>query len=182
MATRVSITKALEAKLRQWYEDGSKDTDGYGYIGQIIKLLDDEQGKRVAGSKDAESKSGLGYKELVALLRSYLGDALITPPKPNPTFIVKIVNKAKEQGLDYTNVEKVISGLLRLGGERLGSGTYRLADIVYNADRYYAAGGSNEGPGRNPAEVPVSPGDGRKAQAVRSVYTGRNDGEDGEEE
>lgn len=125
MATRVTITKALEAKLRK----------GQG-IEDVLELVDEEYRKREAGSKDPGA-SGLGYKELVSLLRSHLGDELLTPPKPNTAYIVRIVNRAKEQGVDYTNVEQIVRGVRRLSA---GRGPYRLADIVYRADECFAAG------------------------------------------
>lgn len=165
MATRVTITKALEAKLRK----------GEG-LADVIELLDDEQRKREA-AQSTKSKEGLGYKELVSLLRSYLGDSLLTPPKPNTAYIVRIINKTKEQGLDYTNVEQILLGLRRCMG---GTGPYRLGDIVYNADKYYARGlddGGSTGAGTDSTgsgsefELRNSSGGGKSSGPV--LYTGR---------
>lgn|SRR5574338_22689 len=126
MATRVTITKALEARLRKG--EGLED---------VVKLLDAEQGKRAAAQRaETGEKTGLGYRELVALFRSYLGVQLLTPPKPSAQFIIKMVNKAREQGIGNENVEQILRG-----AKRHLAPPYRLADLVYNADRYYADAG-----------------------------------------
>lgn len=165
MATRVTITKALEAELREAKATGS---EGYTWSGElidkIVKLLDDEQGKKRAAASDTETKNGLGYKELVALFRSYLGSALLTPPKPNTPYIVKVINKAKEQGIDSTNVAQISNGALR-GGR----GPYRLFDLVFNADRYYELGN----PGQHIEEDGKLGSDDTQAESELRVYTGR---------
>lgn len=168
MATRVTITKALEAKLRK----------GQG-LEDVIELLDDEQRKREA-AQSTKSKEGLGYKELVSLLRSYLGDSLLTPPKPNTAYIIRIINKAKEQGLDYTNVEQTLLGLRRCMGR---TGPYRLADIVYNADKYYARGapsGAGDSTGSG-SEFELRDGSSSGESSGPVLYTGRLSGNESEE-
>lgn len=132
MATRVSISKALEARFRD-YATRTKDCK---LVDEIVKLLDEEQEKvarkRAAGTDEPKS----GYKELVALFRFHLGDQLLTPPKPNTSYIVKAINKAREQGIDSTNVEQICTGYRR---ER-GSSPARLFDLIWNADQYFRVG------------------------------------------
>lgn len=97
MATKVSINKALEARLR-----AAKDVD---LIGEIVRLLDDAQ-------RAVDSKSpGLGYKELAALFISHLGSDIVFPMKPSTGYIVKIVNKAAELGISKDNVRQICEGL-----------------------------------------------------------------------
>ena len=134
MATRVTITKALEAKIR-----GTKERNEI--ITEIIERLDDEQGKREVSARLSEAQPGLGYKALVSLFRSYLGDSLLTPPKPSMPYIVKVVNKAKEQGIDSTNVEQIIKGYRAV----FRSGPVKLIELVYNADQHYATGAERGG-------------------------------------
>jgi hypothetical protein len=161
MATRVTITKALEAKLRQKW-DPLNPEDAFDAIAEIVKRLDDEQGKREAGAQVTEAQTGLGYKALVSLFRSSLGDDLTTPPKPSTSFIIKVVNKAKEQGIDSTNVEQILRG-----ARRLGRAPYRLADLIWNADQYYSAGVRGE---HTDASGEVAEAE----EAGHRIYTGRN--------
>ncbi len=136
MATRVSISKALEAKLRQKFNPVEDPEEAIECVGKIVELLDEEQEKvarkRAAGTDEPKS----GYKELVALFRFHLGDQLLTPPKPNTSYIVKAINKAREQGIDSTNVEQICTGYRR---ER-GSLPARLFDLIWNADQYFRGG------------------------------------------
>ncbi len=159
MATRVTITKALEAKIR--------NPEGMDEIRELLdelrNRLDDEQGKRAAAAS-GEPKDGLSYRELVALFRSYLGESLLTPPKPNTAYIVRIINKAREQGIDSTNVEQAIAGFRRAGA------VPRLAELVYNYDKWYQLGADAGGKDAGNAEN----NDGAK-EAVRRLYTGRDD-------
>lgn len=149
MATRVTITKALEAEFRNCYNGVTPrfEEEAYRLVGRIVEILDDEQGKRAAGSKKLEAKNGLGYKELVALFRSFLGPDLLTPPKPNTPYIVKILNKAREQGVDSTNVAQICNG-----AKRMGPAPYRLGDLVWNADAYFLRGGEAGGDSKLPGE------------------------------
>lgn len=173
MATRVTITKALEAKLRA-YKRANEDITAQNLIAEIIEKLDDEQGKREAGVKVSEVQTGLGYKALVSLFRSFLGDSLTTPPKPSTPFIIKVVNKAKEQGIDSTNVEQILRG-----ARRLARAPYRLADLVWNADQYYAAGASASDSISRTSDLHNSEGGDEKEEgpAGRLLYTGRPDAE-----
>lgn len=146
---KVRISADLEKRIR---------AGDSGALGEIVKLLDEDVKKRATGSGHPGVISTLGYKELVALFRSYLGHSLITPPRPNVGYIVKVVNKAKELGIDYTNVEQITIGL-----RRAGRPPYRLWDVVYNADRYYHSGDTDAG-------------DSGQEVLPTQVHTGRPDG------
>lgn len=162
MAVKVSINKDLEARIRYLATHGREDTFELGEaVGEIVKLLDEahekSETKRAAGSKP-----GLGYKELVALFRSELGGQLALPPAPSPSYIVRIVNKAKEQGISTDNVQQICRGLRRV----YPRGPYDLNFIVFRASAHYHSGGSSED---------VSGTISGDTEAVHRVYSGRLD-------
>jgi hypothetical protein len=137
---KISIPAALEKAIRREVEKGAGSP-----LTDILELLDAYKPKGAAGSNP-----GIGYKELVALFRSYLGDELVTPPSPNSTYIIRTVNKAQELGINKDNVEQLVRGL-RKGYPR---GPYRLDFVVGRADLHFHAGGESDGHhGRGPLEV-----------------------------
>ena len=157
---RVTIKKDLEARLRQ-------GENPEALVSEIVKILDEESKKRETGS--SEAKGGLGYKELVSLFRFHLGSDLVLPPAPNSTWIIRMVNTAKQMGVKEENVEQIVRGLRR----QYPRGPYQLGFIVQRADVHFASGSSeapeyfpeNRGGGLNTA-VPLEISDG-------NVVTGR---------
>lgn len=150
MATRVTIKVDLERRIR------SGDA---GALDEIVRLLDAEREKREGV---AAPKPGIGYKELVALLRSELGDDLLVPPNPSTAYIVRIVNRIKDYGFTKEDVLRVGRGV-RLGGYR----------APYNLDFVIGAALLHLQVGRDPA-----------VGNERGVFTGRLDdtGEGGDDE
>jgi hypothetical protein len=149
LATRVQIKKALEERLRK--------ATGNELAAEIVKLLDEENAKREAGS--TRVKDGLGYKELVSLFRFHLGSDLVLPPEPNTTWIIRMVNTARQMGVKQDNVEQIIRGLRR----QYPRGPYQLGFILQRADVHFAAG-----------EAVEQTTEGEATKTSR-VYTGRDD-------
>lgn len=135
MATRVSIKIDLERRLRKCAEQ-------HELIAEVVALLDEVSKKRETGS--FKPSGGLGYKELVSLLRFHLGSELVLPPAPDPTFIVRMVNTARQMGVREDNVEQIIRGLRR----QYPRGPYQLDFILRRADVHYSAGEVDKETGR----------------------------------
>jgi hypothetical protein len=148
MATKVNISKSLEAAIRREVEKGAGSP-----LVDIVKLLDETK-KRAAGSNP-----GLGYKELVALFRFALGPDLVVPMNPSTGYIVRLVNRAKDLGIVKENVEQIARGVRR--GYRP---PYSLDFVISRADRHYQLGDGD-------VQKSVQPED--TAQEDRSVFIGR---------
>lgn len=156
---RITIKKELEKRLRASTEP---------LVQEIVAVLDAELEKRAAGS----NVPGIGYKELVALLRSYLGDDLILPPAAAPTWIIRTVNKAREQGINKDNVEQIVRGLRR-GYPR---GPYELGFIVNRAGTHYGYGRRPEG--ELQGSTGASGENEKQNKPTEMVYTGRRHHDD----
>lgn len=141
---RVGIKADLERRLRAYKENhlGSEDSYEVGcLVEEVVALLDKEDVKRAAGSTKSGDKPGLGYKELVALFRFQLGGDLALPPAPSAAWIVRIVNKAREQGINLENVEQISRGL-----RRNFRPPYSLDFVIFRASEHYSRGaGGAEG-------------------------------------
>lgn len=158
---RIRIPAELERRLRQKWNPLDPE-EAFDVCGEIVKLLDEEAERAAALKTRTGEMAGLGYKELVALFRFHLGDALITPPRPSPQYVVRLINRAREMGIHTSNVEQALKGARRtLRGKQ-----YRLADLVYGYDAHFAAGQGDDN------------GDADSRNA--NVHTGRFDGNDGD--
>lgn len=153
MATRVTIKVDLERRIRAGDVTSLVD---------IVKLLDEER-ERVAAPKPA---SGLGYKELVALLRFELGDDLLVPPKPSTAYIVRLVNKIKDYGLEKEDIHRVAVGVRRSGRKP----PYTLEYIVYSLLEHLRGGGGHDEGGKEMGFKPRT--------MDLAVFTGRPEGGD----
>lgn len=143
---KISISAELERRLRA--------CKGIDLVDEIINLLDETE-KRAAGSRNP----GLGYKELVALFRSFLGSDLVLPPAANAGYVVRVVNKAREFGISKDNVEQICKGLRRA----YPRGPYSLGFIVFRADLHFQNGDSEHDGGDSERHLSTN------------VHTGRSD-------
>lgn len=160
MATKITITKTLEARLRK---GAHNHEDAKALVDEIVRLLD-ETTKRAAGSTP-----GLGYKELVALFRFALGPDLVVPMSPSTGYIVRMVNRAKDLGIVKENVEQIVRGL-RAGYRP----PYSLEFVISRADHHYSRGdGDRQGSGEGNDGHDMDERDG----GLR-VYVGRPDFDD----
>lgn len=141
MATRVNISKDLEARLRtelKFPPEGGDNPERYGLLQEIVELLDGEQRKREAG---ASGPGKLGYAALVSLFRVHLGSDLALPPAPDTTWIIRMVAAARNMGVSSENVEQIVRGLRRA----YPRGPYQLSFILGKADVHFANGKHLEG-------------------------------------
>lgn len=145
---RVQIKKDLERRLRK----GENPTQ---LVEELVKILDEEYGKREIGS--SKVKDGLGYKELVSLFRFHLGSDLVLPPEPHPTWVIRMVNTGKQMGVKPENVEQIVRGLRKA----YPRGPYQLSFILQRADVHFAAGEAEQGD------------DDGKERRMGRIYTGR---------
>lgn len=122
MATRVTITKDLEARLRAAPDNGLAK--------EVVKVLDDVQRKREAGAPGKP-----GYAALVSLFRVHLGSDLALPPAPDTTWIIRMVATARNMGVSSENVEQIVRGL-----RRVYRPPYQLSFILTRADVHYSNG------------------------------------------
>ena len=128
---KISISAALERQIRREVEKGAGSP-----LTEIVELLDGHK-KRAAGS----TTPGIGYKELVALFRLHLGDDLVVPPSPSAGYIVRMVNRAQELGINKENVQQLVFGLRKV----YPRGPYRLEFVVQRGDVHYYNGDPERG-------------------------------------
>lgn len=147
--TKIVIRAALEKRLRA-------DDSHNPLVKEIIQLLDDAQKKPVRSA-------GLSYQEVVRLFRGELGSNLALPPNPSAGYIVRVVTRARDQGLSEENVGQICTGLRRL----YPRGPYNLDFVVNSISRAFSVGANTEG------------GEGSRGAAV--VRTGRPDVDDSED-
>lgn len=58
-------------------------------------------------SKKDVKQHGLSFREIVLILRSELGDMLAVPQNPGTKWIVRLVNRAKDLGLDESELRRL---------------------------------------------------------------------------
>lgn len=172
MAIKVSITKDLEARLRKGDDPGP-------LLEEIISLLDKAIGAGSRGKKEVhENGTGLGFKDLLAWFHSCFGPDFSPPIKPDPSYVVRMVNLAKSKGVTKESVEQICTG-----ARRSKPGPYSLGAVLWRAEEYYKAGDPSLVDGRD-GRGGIQDGEVRDS----NVHTGRehvyqdqtNGGENGE--
>ncbi len=130
MAVKVTISKDLEARLRRGDDPGP-------LLEEVIALLDKAAGAggKTKEKETGESGTGLGFKELLAWFHSCFGPDFSPPIRPDPSYVVRMVNLAKSKGVTKESVEQICRGA-RISRR----GPYSLGAVLWRAEEYYHAG------------------------------------------
>lgn len=144
---RVGISAALEKRIRSG-ENVSPD---------LVLLMD-----RVREAARTRAGAGVGYQDIVRLLREGLGDRLAVPANPTTAWIIRQVSRARELGLD----EQQIQRLGRLAARQYGRGAVDIEFVLRSATRILQAPGGGVSSGNQED----AGGDGDSV-----VWTGRPD-------
>jgi hypothetical protein len=164
---RITIPKDLEERLRVGGDPGP-------LLEEVIALVDRELG---AGKKPEVEKdgTGMGFKELLSWFHFYFGPDFSPPLRPDPSYVVRMVNLAKHKGVTKENVGRICEG-----ARRTRRGPYSIGAVLWRAEEYFHAGGVSA-PAHQVAGLSGKPSG---VLGQRNVHTGRQymGGPDGEKE
>lgn len=147
---KVDFERRLEAFLFR------QEGDPIELLRELWKIIEDGR-----YSKRDEKQSGLSYREICLILRDEIGDMLATPPKPDTKFIIRLVNRAKEIGLDEPTLRQLARGLPK----KRDGWKWDLEYLIRNAPTLIAAGTGNTAESGRPDETTEG--------GSSNVYTGR---------
>lgn len=123
--TKIGISAGFEKRLRVGADPGL-------LLKELLGLLDSAHAVAAAPKKSA----GVGYKELVGLFRAALGPKLAVAPNPASLYIIRLVNRARDLGLNAEAITAACAGAQRLYPSRT---TYDLEFLVNQATNLIAA-------------------------------------------
>ncbi len=124
---KITIKSDLEKRLRASHEPLAVEICG----------LIDRAKDRIRAPQE---HLGVGYKDLVALFRAELGVDLALPPNPSTGWIIKVVNRAREQGVGADNVPQICKGVRKA----YPRGPYALDFVVNFATRAAVIAGASD--------------------------------------
>lgn len=103
MAIKVSVTVAMEKKLRAALASGPIMEHAGPLIRQLVAAIDDAQEKRARKAQDG----GVDPKAVINTIRGILGGKATMPPNPGSAFYGFVATRMKFLNLSLEDIERV---------------------------------------------------------------------------
>lgn len=124
---RPKISVELEKTIRAAAKSGLGRTAA---LEKVVQALDEAQSE-LRSSIINRHKPGMPYKDILFHFKKAFGDELALPPDPNTTWVIRLVTRVKELGLNAEAIAK-----LRVGAKKLyPKGPYDIDFLIRSATR-----------------------------------------------
>lgn len=126
---KVHIKADLERRLRELLTHMGHLTDvavDWTAFTELVQVLDNAKANIGLRKIEYAGKGGLGYRDLLFHFRAALGADLAVPPNPSTGWIIKLVSRAREIGLDESGIRAIAAG-----ARKRKRGPYGLEWLLY---------------------------------------------------
>lgn len=133
--TKIGISASLERELRDTVADPEASAGLKKLAAKLLGLVEETRAKD--REIDRDSAPGLSYQGVLRVLGRELGPRLVLPPKPTAGWIVRLLNRIKDLGLE----EEHLLTVARRGAAEVAARTkshtspVEIEWLIYNATR-----------------------------------------------